>query len=118
MLTLLSQVHLSGMKPIISSVEFTMIDRATYTMASRESFYPGWFLKAERVQEVSYIKKDLCEFRTYETFGGLLGFFVKYVSAPVIGESGKRSAENLKNYLENVKGKVQSVQASDSLLYH
>jgi len=112
------KVHLSGYAPITSTVQFTMIDRQTTTMASKESSYPNWLLKAERVYEVSSIKKDLCEFRTWETFGGFMGFLVKYVTYPSIEESGMRCAENLRAYVENLKGIAHPVQDSDSLLYH
>jgi len=103
------------MAPITSAVEFTMIDRQARMMAGRDTSYPNWLLKAERVYEVSPIRKDLCEFRTWETFGGLMGFLVKYYTFEKVEESGARCAENLRIYVENSQEKVQ---ASDSLLYH
>lgn len=117
-LLLRHQVYLSGRSPITSSVQFTMIHRETKTLASKQTSFPGWLLKAERVYEVVPIRNDLCEFRTWETFGGLMSFMVKYFTSSGIEESGMRCAENLRNYVENSKGLAQPGQASDSLLYH
>ena len=83
-------------------------------MASKAISYPSWILRAERIYEVIPIKKNTCEFRTWETFGGLLAFYARHFAYAIIEEAGRRSAENLKGFVEN----ITEAETTDSLLYH
>lgn len=109
-----SSFRISGKAAVI----LTVFDRERTTIASKLTSVPGLFLRAERVYEVIPVRKDLCEFRTWETFGGFMGFVIKYLTYPSVEESGNRCAANLRDHVEKLKGTAQPVQAPVSLLYH
>jgi hypothetical protein len=71
-------------------------------IAERTNKYPKWLLASERVQEVVPVegKKNVCEYRTWHTLEGVAAYFLLLTAKDDLDESQKRSAEDLKVFVE------------------
>jgi len=73
-------------------------------IAERTTPYPRWLLASERVQDVVPVewKKNVCEYRTWQTLEGV-AYFLLLTAKDDLEENQKRSAEDLKVFVETGK---------------
>jgi hypothetical protein len=83
-------------------VKLTLLDRERKVIAERSTAYPSWLLSSERVQEVVPMEghKDLCEYRTWQTFEGVASYLLLLTAQEELAESMRGCADNLKVFME------------------
>jgi hypothetical protein len=70
--------------------------------AGRGTSYPSWLLYPEKMHQVVPIQGEAgaCEYRVWETFGGIGAHVVARTTRNVVDEAVRRGADNLKDFIE------------------
>lgn len=93
------------MKEHDTRVECTLLDQEHKQLAYRGISIPLFVFNVETVQEIAPVQgeKNVCEFRIWETVGGLLGLPTRYFLKAALDDSMERTADDLKDWVENKK---------------
>jgi hypothetical protein len=82
--------------------ELTLLDRQSKRLAVLTTSFIPWLLASERVQEVVPIEGHFgyCEYRSWWTLEGVAAYYLLLAAQEDFCESQKRSAADLKDFLE------------------
>jgi hypothetical protein len=98
----LSQLNIDGFGTKRVPVKLTLLDRESKRIADLTTSYPSWLLASERVQEVVPVEghPDYCEYRSWHTLEGVASYYLLLTAKEELSESQKRSAADLRDFLE------------------
>jgi hypothetical protein len=84
------------------------MDRESKRLAVLTTSYAPWLLASERVQEVVSVEGQpgFCEYRSWWTLEGVAAYYLLLAAKEEFGETQKRSAADLREFLERKKFKL------------
>lgn len=99
---ILKQFNIEGFPLHPFHAELTVLDQKKRIIAERTAGYPRWLLSTERVQQVLSIEghRDLCEYRTWQSFEGIASYFLIFIAREELAESLRVTANGLKSFVE------------------
>jgi hypothetical protein len=85
--------------------QLTLLDRESKRLAVLTTSYSPWLLASERVQEVVPVEgyPGYCEYRSWWTLEGVAAYYLLLNVEDEFKETQKRSAADLKDFLERTR---------------